>query len=172
MIARRLRRADDGDGEEAARAFLAHWDEEESLHFRLEEELLLPAYAAHGDPDHAAVVRTLLDHMLIRRDVARLRDAPPLALLHELGMRLADHVKLEENELFPLIERTIPEPELSALGDRLGEAARPRRTATAGNTRAGQPPAGKTRAGQPPAGKTRAGQPPAGKTRAGDHTRA
>jgi iron-sulfur cluster repair protein YtfE (RIC family) len=82
--------------------------------------VLLPAYAAYGDPRHRAVVRTLLDHVLIRRDVGRLgaSDVPP-ALLHELGARLAEHVKHEEHELFPLVERTVPEPALAALGERL-----------------------------------------------------
>ena len=120
VIAGRMRHADEDDAAETARAFLTHWEEEERLHFRLEEEVLLPAYAAHGEPDHPAVVRTLLDHVLIRRDAARLADAPPLELVRSLGERLAAHVKLEEHELFPLVERTIPEPELSALGDRLG----------------------------------------------------
>jgi len=127
VIARRLRNAEEHDAAETARAFLEHWEYEERLHFRLEEEVLLPAYAAYGDPDHAAVVRTLLDHMLIRRDVERLAGDPPLALLHELGERLANHVKLEENELFPLVERTIPEAQLRALGARLGDGARPDR---------------------------------------------
>jgi hypothetical protein len=48
--------------------------------------------------------------------------------------RLADHVKLKEHELFPLIERTIPEPELSALGDLLRDATRPRPSDSAGTT--------------------------------------
>lgn len=122
VIARRLRHATTQTAAETARAFLAHWDAEQRLHFRLEEELLLPAYAAHGAPDHAAVLRMLVDHMLIRRDAARLANAPPLELLHDLGARLADHVELEERELFPLIEKTIPEPELDALGDRLRDA--------------------------------------------------
>jgi hemerythrin-like domain-containing protein len=65
----------------------------------------------------------LLDHMLIRRDADQLANAPPLELLHDLGARLAAHVELEERELFPLIEQTIPEPELDALGDRLRNAA-------------------------------------------------
>jgi hemerythrin-like domain-containing protein len=61
----------------------------------------------------------LQDHMLIRRDATRLANEPSLELLHELGSRLADHIHLEERELFPLIEETIPEPELEALGERL-----------------------------------------------------
>jgi hemerythrin-like domain-containing protein len=123
VIAQRLRRATAETATEAARAFLSHWDAEEKLHFRLEEELLLPAYAAHGEPDHPAIIRMLLDHMLIRRDAARLAGTPPLELLHDLGARLADHVQLEEHEVFPLIEATIPESELQALGDRIRDAA-------------------------------------------------
>jgi hemerythrin-like domain-containing protein len=119
VLARRLRRADEHDAAAAAEAFLEHWMEEERLHFRLEEEVLLPAYAAHGDLDHPAVIRTLLDHVRIRRDVARLTGGAQPELLHELGARLADHVKLEEHELFPLVERTVPEPALAELGKRL-----------------------------------------------------
>jgi hypothetical protein len=80
---------------------------------------LLPAYAVHGDPDHPVVVRTLLDHILIRRDAKQLSDQVSPALLHELGARLADHVKHEEHELFPLVERTLPGSALAELGERL-----------------------------------------------------
>jgi hemerythrin-like domain-containing protein len=123
VLAQRLGRAGESDGADAAAAFLEHWIEEERLHFRLEEEVLLPAFAAYGDPDHPAVVRTLLDHVRIRRDVERLADGADPELLHELGGRLADHVRLEENELFPLIEQTLPEPALEALGKRLRPTA-------------------------------------------------
>jgi iron-sulfur cluster repair protein YtfE (RIC family) len=119
VIAQQLRRATTETATELAGVFLAAWESEEKQHFRLEEELLLPAYAEHGDPGHPAVTRMLQDHMLIRRDATRLGNEPSLELLHELGSRLADHVHLEERELFPLIEETIPEPELEALGERL-----------------------------------------------------
>ena len=122
VIAQRLRRATAETAAETARVFLDHWDAEEKLHFRIEEELLLPAYAAHGEPDHPAIIRMLLDHMVIRRDAARLGGTPPLELLHDLGARLADHVQLEEHEVFPLIEATIPESELQTLGDRIRDA--------------------------------------------------
>jgi hemerythrin-like domain-containing protein len=111
VLAQRLRRAGEQDAGDAAAAFLEHWAEEERLHFRLEEEVLLPAYAA--------VVRTLLDHVRIRRDVDRLAGGADPELLHEIGSRLADHVRLEENELFPLVEQTLPETALEVLGERL-----------------------------------------------------
>ncbi len=122
VIARALRRATADTAAEAARTFLAHWEAEERLHFRLEEEVLLPAYAADGDPSHPVVVRVLRDHMLIRRDADRVAAHAALEQLHELGDRLAAHVELEEQELFPLIERTLPEPELGTLGERLRAA--------------------------------------------------
>ena len=81
--------------------------------------LVIARRLRHADEHDAAVVRTLLGHMLLRRDVARLSETAPLEWLHGLGERLSAHVKLEEHELFPLIEHTIPEPELSALADRL-----------------------------------------------------
>jgi hypothetical protein len=123
VIGQRLRRASAETATETALAFLSHWDAEEKLHFRIEEELLLPAYAAHGDPDHPAIIRMLLDHVLIRRDAALLAGTPPLELLQGLGGRLADHVRLEEHEVFPLIEAAIPESELQALGERIREAS-------------------------------------------------
>jgi hypothetical protein len=50
VIARRLGHADEGDATEAARAFLAHWDDEEKLHFQIEEEVLLPRTRPTGIP--------------------------------------------------------------------------------------------------------------------------
>ena len=123
VIARELRRATDATAAEAGAVFLSHWHAEETQHFRLEEEILLPAYAAYGDPADPAVVRMLIDHMLIRRDASRLTDRPPLVLLHDLGVRLSTHVELEEREVFPLVEATIPERELLELGERLRNAA-------------------------------------------------
>jgi hemerythrin-like domain-containing protein len=122
VLARRLKQATGEGASDAARAFLAQWEEEEREHFRVEEEILLPAYAAYGDLDQPAVVRALLDHVLIRRDAGRLGDAPSLEVLHELGARLAAHVELEERELFPLIERALPEDALIALGEALRRA--------------------------------------------------
>jgi hypothetical protein len=75
VIAQHLRRATTQTAPDIAAAFLAHWNAEQKLHFRLEEELLLPAYAAHGQPDHPAIIRMLLDHMLIRCDAAALTAA-------------------------------------------------------------------------------------------------
>lgn len=117
-LAQRLRRATPETAPQALAAFLAAW-EEEKLHFRLEEELLLPAYAAHGQPEHPVILRVLVDHLRIRSAVERLSTDSSLATLHALGEILASHVRLEEHELFPLIEEGVPEAALRVLGERL-----------------------------------------------------
>jgi hypothetical protein len=115
VVAQTLRRASAETAAEARAAFLAYWDAHGLRHFRVEEEILLPAYAAHGDSHHPLVARALCDHVAIRRRAAELGDAATPFILRELGARLADHVRLEERELFPLIERAMPPEALSAV---------------------------------------------------------
>jgi hemerythrin-like domain-containing protein len=124
VMARRLRRATGSTVSLLLRDFREFWVTDERLHFRIEEELLLPAYAAYGDAGDPAIIRMLVDHVLIRRDAHRLGCAPELEVLHELGARLKGHVALEEHEVFPLIERALPEHELQALQERLQERYR------------------------------------------------
>ncbi|MGI8749038.1 MAG: hemerythrin domain-containing protein [Thermoleophilaceae bacterium] len=119
VVAQRLTRAQPESADAATRGFLAFWQPEGQTHFRLEEEVLLPAYAAYGDPSHPAVVQTLVDHIVIRRDAQIVERDPTLASLIALGVRLAAHVRHEERRLFPLIEQAVPAPELQALAHRL-----------------------------------------------------
>jgi hypothetical protein len=125
VLAQRLRHATDDTYSDTARMFLAHWEAEEQQHFCLEEEILLPAYAEHSAPQHPAILRTLVEHAVIRRDAVQLTVAPTLEVLHLLGVRLADHIAFEEHELFPLIEATLTEDELRVLGDRIDERLPP-----------------------------------------------
>jgi hemerythrin-like domain-containing protein len=102
---------------DAREAFLAFWVEGRR-HFAQEEELLLPALARHVPADHEAIVRVLVEHVDLRRralDLERGADPPPEAL-RELGDRLHDHIRHEEDVLFPLIETSLPRDELAALG--------------------------------------------------------
>ena len=124
-VAHLLQHADEPTSSQAAAAFEAFWLAEARAHFRLEEEVLLPAYALYGQADHPCVVRVLLDHMLIRAAAKRVgRGNVSVARLHMLGQRLADHVRLEERELFPLIETTLTEAELDGLGAELAATTR------------------------------------------------
>lgn len=126
VVAQKLARATPERREEATRAFLDYWRADGQAHFGVEEAVLLPAYAVHGDPRHPAVAQMLIDHMLIRRDaLVAAAGAPPMETLHALGARLAAHVRLEERELFPLVEQTLPEAELAALGAQLAALESP-----------------------------------------------
>ena len=104
------------------RGFLVFWREHGQRHFRVEEDVLLPAFAAGGgDPRHPCVTRVLSEHVEIRA-MARHAASAPLVELRELAERLTAHVRTEEDELFPLIEATLESTALAALGEELERA--------------------------------------------------
>jgi hemerythrin-like domain-containing protein len=129
--ARKLSRASEpGDPallQAAAAAFIAFWMQHTVPHFREEEEILLPAFALHGDPHAEPVVRMLVEHVqlwsLVRSLAIALeegyRDA---ATASALGAGLAAHIRFEENVLFPLIEAAMPAEALDRLGRELQAA--------------------------------------------------
>ena len=107
-----------------AQKFLRFWEKSGHIHFREEEEVLLPAYARHTPLEQDSdVVRMLADHAFIRAVVDDIRSAlmekrPVEDALVALGHRLKDHVRLEEDVIFPRIEKTLGETGLAALGGR------------------------------------------------------
>jgi len=121
VVAQRLSRASNQTAAEARQAFARYWVAHGRRHFRLEEEVLLPAYAAYGDPHHPVVLRVLGEHVAIRQNADVLAGGAelPLDAIHEVGARLAGHVQLEERELFPMIERAMPPGELLAVARKL-----------------------------------------------------
>ena len=112
--------------ERQAAKFVAFWHKTGHKHFREEEEILLPAYARHTRLDRdAGVMRLLADHAEIRGMVQDFeqRHAKKLPIPIEAMARLAkllhDHVRLEENEVFPRIEKALGEERLNAMGSGL-----------------------------------------------------
>ena len=122
----KLKRADDASAAEALREMAEFFDAHGALHFRVEEEVLLPGYVrdAGADPNDDQIVRVLTDHVWIRARIAALREstAPPPAELRELGQRLDDHVRHEERALFPAIEQALSAEQLAALGQAVDAA--------------------------------------------------
>lgn len=110
---------------EAAQTFLRFWKKTGQQHFREEEEILLPAYARHTRLDQdSAVMRLLADHAAIRAQIQQLEASLEAGLPIEQGAAalaraLHDHVRLEENEVFPKIEAALGEAELTSLAPRL-----------------------------------------------------
>lgn len=159
FLAQRLKRADEESAGEAGEAFLEFWSEHGKRHFRDEEEILLPAYAAYGNPHEPLVARVLTDHVEIRHRARRLTQAragtadgtttagdgsedlaagtedsasaplpDPGSIddLHQIGELLANHVRREERELFPMIEAAMPEDAAAELASIFIEAEQDR----------------------------------------------
>ena len=119
-LALRLRQGDSAllnDGwthnrREQARRVLKFYQEELSVHFRLEEEILFPAIMKHVG--HAASLITILiaQHRQMEKLIVRLQGSEPVPLdqaLIELGEVLEQHIRTEERDLFPTYEREMPQ---------------------------------------------------------------
>jgi hemerythrin-like domain-containing protein len=122
--AMRLKRASTDNAGEVLGDFLDFWFGTGHLHFRAEEEVLLPAYSAYGDVSREEVTRVLVDHAEIRREAYELgatKKQPPPERLHALGERLDAHVRHEERVLFPLIEEALPDEELARVARAVDE---------------------------------------------------
>lgn len=104
-----------------AREFVRFWKKTGRKHFREEEEVLLPAYARHVRLDRDAdVMRMLADHAAIRGLIGELEKKlaarqPVEAEITALGRTLRDHVRLEEDRIFPRIEAALGDAELKTL---------------------------------------------------------
>ena len=107
-----------------AGSLLRFWNESGQTHFLEEEQVLLPRYARHfrldEDPE---IMRMLADHAAIRAQIEDLQgslagDFSP-ELVIALGSMLRDHVRLEEDRIFPRIETKLSELELNSVGSRL-----------------------------------------------------
>jgi iron-sulfur cluster repair protein YtfE (RIC family) len=125
FVALQLRRADNDTAAQAREAFLSFFEQEGARHFRAEEEVLLPAYARHVEPDEPAVVRVLVEHVDLRRRAQDLAGGAEwdVAELRELGERLEGHIRHEERVLFPMIEGALPPEELERLAVAVERAA-------------------------------------------------
>jgi hemerythrin-like domain-containing protein len=122
FVAQRLRRTE--DVEPAAEQFLSFWREHGRLHFQIEEEILFPAWA-DGSPgyDEAMVLRALADHHAVRLEARRIASGrATVDDLRALGQRLNAHVRFEEREMFPEIERSLQARELADLAAEIERA--------------------------------------------------
>jgi hemerythrin-like domain-containing protein len=128
--ARRLRKASAGEEvgplEETSRTFLEFWQRETSGHFRREEEALLPVLARYRQDvlDRGPVVKMLGQHARIRGLVMQLSDEYAghdvrSETLGEIGELLEAHIRLEEREVFPMIEEVLPQTALKEVASRL-----------------------------------------------------
>ena len=127
FLSQRLRRVEAESADEVIRAYLSFWHEDGERHFREEEEILFPAYAEHGGLEDPLLAKALLEHIQTRalvksieRDLAGGgQSALDLDRLRRLGELIHDHVRLEEREIFPAIERSLPDDAMQEMTERL-----------------------------------------------------
>jgi hemerythrin-like domain-containing protein len=122
--ARRLRLAaaseDREEQREAAIEFVEFFEEDSLLHFREEEEILFPLVIDRDDAPVDLLARLLLEHVRMHRLVGALRGEldggePEPGTLQAIGELLAQHIRAEESELFPIIERLVGEEDLRSI---------------------------------------------------------
>lgn len=83
-------------------------------HFHIEEEVLLPALREAGRADLAE--RTQRDHEALRELIAAAASpAADSTLARRIGELLREHVRFEEQELFPSCEALLPDVVLERL---------------------------------------------------------
>lgn len=109
--------------EPTAGKFADFWNDEGALHFRIEEEVLLPGSDLPGPSADPDVARVFDEHLDIRRRALRvLSGDASIDDLHQLGTVLADHVRFEERQLFPRIESSLDAARLEQLGSDIERA--------------------------------------------------
>lgn len=121
LAARKLRAA--ADVAAATDEFLAFWNDDGRRHFRIEEEVLLPGWAAYGEVDRELVARMLEEHLAIRREVLRLQAGElSIGQIHHLGDLLHDHVRFEERVVFVAAEEALDDDALALLATAIDAA--------------------------------------------------
>ncbi|MGP4071571.1 hemerythrin domain-containing protein [Piscibacillus sp. B03] len=94
------------------RDMINFWEKDGRDHFRDEEEILVPLYLQHvNDSEQDLVKEMLYQHAQIRGLIEELREKSDTDYenMRLLGELLDEHVRLEERQLFPLMEKAIPE---------------------------------------------------------------
>jgi hemerythrin-like domain-containing protein len=121
----RLRRAAAG-GDASARLaaaseFVQFFRNEERVHLRDEEEELFPLLLRHVQSQPAPLREVRAQHMQLEGFARKLAIAVAAGTvdpetLDAAGELLDAHIRLEERQLFPLIEELVPDDELRRLG--------------------------------------------------------
>ena len=69
------------------------------------------------------IVELLAQHRAIEAFIAQLRVAPSVSVLEQFCELLTKHIRLEENELFEQVQRTLPRDVLERLGSEIDRRA-------------------------------------------------
>ena len=104
-----------------ARDFVEFFRSEERVHLRDEEEELFPLLLRHVPSQPAPLREARVQHVQLmgfarKLDIAVAAGIVDQETLDVAGELLHAHIRLEERQLFPLIEELVPDDELQKLG--------------------------------------------------------
>ena len=98
---------------------LDSWEKELNQHFKLEEEILLPALKEKTF-DRALTDRLLSEHLEIRSLVTRIKKADfTVDDISDFSRLLEQHIRFEERVYFPEAEKQLTPEELKRIGSLL-----------------------------------------------------
>lgn len=99
------------------RSYIAYfWDNDLKRHFRDEEKLLLP-HLASSDP---IKIQTLQEHHTIRELVHLITSKEDIRdQVQQLSRMIHDHIRFEERQLFPYLEKALSASQLNNIGKEL-----------------------------------------------------
>ena len=105
----------------AARDFVEFFRNDERVHLRDEEEKLFPLLLRHVRSQPAPLREARLQHMQLEGFARELEFAVAAGVvdretLAAVGGLVDAHIRVEERQLFPLIEELVPDDELRRLG--------------------------------------------------------
>jgi hemerythrin-like domain-containing protein len=117
------RAAADGDASArlaAAREFVEFFRDKERVHLRDEEEELFPLFLTYVRSQPAPLREARVQHLQLEGFARKLEIAVAAGItdretLEAAGELLEAHIRLEERQLFPLIEELVPNDELGRL---------------------------------------------------------
>lgn len=121
VLTRRALREDDSAGNIArlAQRAVDRYELELVNHFEMEEQILFPAI--ENNLGKLLLVDELIgQHRDLENLIAQLRSAPSGPLLDRLCDLLAEHIRREERNLFPMAQLRLPEAVLRDLGRAIG----------------------------------------------------
>lgn len=113
VYAKRLKESEETTALEVQGEFYDYWDKDLKIHFRKEEETLFPFLFGHFSFGETEIQDFFLQHAEIRKMIL-VKDSS-LEFLHKLGQLINDHIRFEENKLFPLIESRLSEEDFTKL---------------------------------------------------------
>ncbi len=99
-----------------------------SVHFDKEERWMVPPYIRHTGEDDPLITKMRRQHEAIRRLTDGLVDHSKgivAARLRAWSTALSNHVRFEEREVFPAVQRVLTEDELETLGTALKDGNSP-----------------------------------------------